>query len=205
MSVIFRWWVSLLWRTRLACDCFFDKSGNTRAAYATIAFKLNRYLRFIVDRAMKSFSELTGKEKSIECLRWICVPPAAVLASLAPRIVASLVMSPVVALLPGTPAMPASDFSRYFLHRIFTVVMGAAFVIAGARTAPRYRFATAAVLAVGWVAYSLASHVLVHLGRGTPHYTDFVIAAVAAAGGAAYIFHSEKSKGSRPVAPRQES
>ncbi|MBI5761038.1 MAG: hypothetical protein HZA46_21145 [Planctomycetales bacterium] len=146
---------------------------------------------------MKSFSELTGKEKSIEWLRWICVPPAAVLASLAPRIVVSLVISPAVARLRGTPAMPVSDFSRYFLARIFTIVVGAAFVIAGAKTVPRFRFATAVVLAVGWILYSLTSHVLVHLGRGTPHYTDFVIAGAGAAGGAVYIFYSEKSKGRR--------
>ncbi len=45
-----------------------------------------------VNLAMKSFSELTGKEKSTELRRWLCVPAAAVLGVLALRIIAGFVM-----------------------------------------------------------------------------------------------------------------
>lgn len=146
---------------------------------------------------MKLFSELTGKEKTIEVLRWFCVTPAAVLASLAPRLTAGLLMSPAVAQPIGMPRLPDSDYSRFLLRLIFDLIMGAGFVIGGAKMAPRYRLATAIVLAVVWGVYSLLIHVLVHLGRGTPHYMHFAVAAVAAGVGAAYIFKSENSKRSQ--------
>ena len=88
---------------------------------------------------MKSFSELTGKEKSTELLRWICVPAAAVLGVLALRIIAGFVMRPVLAQLSGSAAMPASDFRRFFLSCVSGILTAAVFVIAGAKTAPRGR------------------------------------------------------------------
>ena len=54
-------------------------------------------IRVLGNLAMKSFSELTGKEKSTELLRWICVPAAAVLGVLALCIIAGFVMPPVLA------------------------------------------------------------------------------------------------------------
>ena len=96
---------------------------------------------------MKSFSELTGKEKSTELLRWICVPAAAVLGVLALRIIAGFVMPRAAAQLPGSVAMPTSDFSRFFLHSVSGILTAAVFVIAGAKTAPRGRLATTIVLA----------------------------------------------------------
>ena len=62
------------------------------------------------NQSMKSFAELTGKEKSTERLRWVCVPAAAVLGVLVLRVIAGFVMTPVLAQLPGSAAMPASDF-----------------------------------------------------------------------------------------------
>lgn len=146
---------------------------------------------------MKSFSELTGKEKSTEQLRWFCVPAVAVLGVLALRIIAGFVMTPVLAQLPGSAAMPASDFRRFFLPCVSGILTAAVFVIAGAKTAPRGRLATAIVLAGLWSLAALCSHVLVHLSRGTPHYTHFVVEAVGAAGAAVAIGYSEKSKGRR--------
>ncbi len=146
---------------------------------------------------MKSFSELTGKEKSTELLRWICVPAAAVFVVFAFRSIAGFVMPPAVAQLPGSSAMPASDFYRIYLPWIFRILMGAVFVIAGAKTAPRCCLATAIVLAVLWSLISLNIHVLVHLSQGTPHYTHFIVEAVAAVGAAGSILYSEKSKGRR--------
>ncbi|MBC7819478.1 MAG: hypothetical protein IAG10_21555 [Planctomycetaceae bacterium] len=146
---------------------------------------------------MKSFSELTRKEKSIERLRWLCVPAAAVLGVLALHIIAGFVMPPALAQLPGSAAMPTSDFRRLFLHSVSGLLTAAVFVIAGAKTAPRGRLATAIVLAGLWNLAALSSHVLVHLSRGTPHYMHFVVEAVGAAGAAVAIWYSEKSKGRR--------
>ena len=117
---------------------------------------------------MKSFSELTGKEKSIERLRWICVPAAAVLGVLGLRIIAGFVMPPVLAQLSGSAAMPASDFRRFFLHSLSGILTAAVFVIAGAKTAPRGRLATASVLAGLWSVAALMSHVLMRPSRGHP-------------------------------------
>ncbi len=144
---------------------------------------------------MKSFSDLTSKEKTVELLRWIGVAPAAVIAGMAPGVIARLVIPPVLAEPLGSPPTPAPAFSRSILFWVIGILMGAAFVIAGAKTAPRYRGTTAIVLASLSILYSLMSHVVVHLGRGTPHYTDFAVAAIAAACAAAYIVYSEKSKG----------
>ncbi len=146
---------------------------------------------------MKSFSELTGKEKSTELLRWICVPAAAVLGVLALRIIAGFVMPRVPAQLSGSAALPGSDFRRLFLHSVSGILTAAVFVIAGAKTAPRRRLAIAIVLAGLWSLSALSSHVLVHLSQGTPHYTHFVVEAVGAAGAAVAIGYSEKSKGQR--------
>ena len=149
------------------------------------------------DLAMKSFSELTGKEKSSERLRWICVPAAAVLGVFVLRIIAGFVMMPALALLSGSAAMPASDFRRFFLSCVSGILTAAVFVIAGAKTAPRGRLATAIVLAGLWSLSALGSHALVHLSQGTPHYTHFVVEAVGAAGAAVAIGYSEKSNGRR--------
>lgn len=146
------------------------------------------------NRVMKSFSELTGKEKITELLLWLCVPAAAVLGVLALRLIAGFVMPPVLAQLPGSAAMPASDFGRVFLHSVSGILTAAVFVIAGAKTAPRGRLATAIVLAGLWGLAALSSHVLVHLSQGTPHYMHFFVEAMGAAGAAVAIGYSEKSK-----------
>ena len=143
---------------------------------------------------MKSFSELTGTEKAVEVVRWVCVPAAAVLGVLALGIVANFVMPPAVAQLPGTPVAPPSEFRRFILPPLSRVVMAATFVIAGAMMAPRRRFAPAIVLAVLWILYSFGYDVLVHGGGGIKYYANFAVA-VAAALGAASIFYSAKSKG----------
>ena len=143
---------------------------------------------------MKSFSELTRKEKSTERLRWVCVPIAAVLGVFVLRIIAGFVMMPALAQLSGSAAMPASDFRRVFLHSVAGILTAAVFVIAGAKTAPRGRLATAIVLAGLWSLAALSSHVLVHLSQGTPHYTHFLVEAVGAGGAAVVIGYSEKSK-----------
>ena len=143
---------------------------------------------------MRSFSELTGKEKSAELLQWLCVPAAAVLGVLALRIIVGFVMQHVLAQLSGSAAMPASDFRRFFLSCLNGLLTAAVFVIAGAKTAPRGRLATAIVLAGLWSFYALGSHVLVQTSRGVRNYTDFVVEVVAAAGAAVVVGCSEKSR-----------
>lgn len=143
---------------------------------------------------MKSFTELTGKEKSIELLRWIGVPAAAVLGVLALRIIAGFVMPRVPAQLSGTAAMPASDFGRFILHEVSSILTAAVFVFAGAKMAPRGRLKTAVVLAGLWSLSALMSHVLMQPSRGIRNYTDFVVEVTAVAVAAVAIGYSEKRK-----------
>jgi hypothetical protein len=147
------------------------------------------------NRAMKSFADLTGTEKLLELLRWLAVLPAAVLANLAPRFLAGFMMSRPVAQPLGVPPLPVSDFQRYVLSWLFGLLMGALFVFVGAKTAPRFRPATAVVLAFLWTLYAFLIHIAVHLGQGVPHYTHFAIGAGGAVGTAAYLRNAEKSKG----------
>ncbi len=93
--------------------------------------------------------------------------------------------------------MPASDFRRFFLHSVSGILTAAIFVIAGSKTAPRGRLATAIVLAGLWSLAALSSHVLVHLSQGTPHYTHFVVEAVVEAGAAVAISFSEAIRKAR--------
>lgn len=111
---------------------------------------------------------------------------------------AGFVMPRVLAQLPGSVAMPTSDFRRFFLHSVSGLLTAAVSVIAGAKTAPRGRLATASVLAGLWSLSALMSHVLMQSSRGIRNYTDFVVEAVAATGAAVAICSSEKSKGRRP-------
>ena len=74
---------------------------------------------------MKSFSELTGKEKSTELLRWICVPAAAVLGVLALHLIVGFVMTSVLAQLcrlNPQHALAAERFPDQNGHRPATVI-----------------------------------------------------------------------------------
>jgi hypothetical protein len=100
---------------------------------------------------MSPFSERSGKAQAIELLRWALVPCVAVLAGfVAPRLIASSLMPAARAQPPGIPRVPPSEFQRLVLPWIATILMGAAFVVAGARTAPRARLVTAFVLVNLW-------------------------------------------------------
>jgi hypothetical protein len=131
-------------------------------------------------------------------MRWILVPAAAVLSVLVVGILARLVIPPLVIQPPGTPPQSVSYLHGVVLPLVFRILMGLAFVVTGAKTAPRFRPATALVLAALWIGYAFLNHVYVHLGRGPPYYTAFALAAGSAAVAAAYICYSEKSKAGRP-------
>ena len=143
---------------------------------------------------MRSFAELSAREKCLEVVRWVCVAPASMLAGMAPRFVASFFMPPALAQLPGTPPVRVSDFQRYYLPHMIGFVMAAAFVIVGARMAPRWRVPVAVVLAVVWVLYSFSVHILPHWGHDPRHYRYVYVAALSAAAAAANIWYSEKHK-----------
>jgi hypothetical protein len=140
---------------------------------------------------MTPFAELTGRQKVIEVLRWLAVVPAAVLSVAALRIIARFVMPPLVIQPPGTPVIPVSE-GRLLLVRALYILMGLAFVIAGASMAPRWHFATAVVLSLVWIGYSFLYQVLVHLGQGPPHYVYFALESVSAACGAVAIYFIER-------------
>jgi hypothetical protein len=144
---------------------------------------------------MKSFAELTGKQKVIELLRWISVPAAAALGGFAARYISVLVSRLIVY---GWGASAESDFVDYLRLLIFYVPKEAAFVIAGAMMAPRSRLAAAINLAVAAMLMSLVVHVLGQRNVGVVNYTHFTAESAGAALGAAYIFYSEKAKGRRP-------
>jgi hypothetical protein len=78
---------------------------------------------------------------------------------------------------------------------IFYVAKDAAFVMAGAKTAPRSRLATAIVLAVANIVISINVNVSRQPGAGVTNYTHLAAESAGAALGVAYIFYSEKSKG----------
>lgn len=141
---------------------------------------------------MKAFSELTAREKLVELLRWIGVPIVAVLSVVLLRFVIALLRPPALAQLPGAPETPLTDLSRLILPRLFGALLAALFVLAGARTAPRCRVATAGVLAAFWTTAEFLSHVVLSRGRGVPHYADVVIAAIAAGGAVVYLIRSTR-------------
>jgi hypothetical protein len=72
--------------------------------------------------------------------------------------------------------------------------MIAATILAGSWTAPRQRVLVASVLAIFWIGHAILYRIVVHIGRGTPHYLDFALAVLVAGGTVALIYFAEKSK-----------
>jgi hypothetical protein len=133
-------------------------------------------------RAMNSFSELTRKEQLIELLRWIGVVPVAMLAGLVGHMLTvAIVVHPILS------GLSREGTGRWLRHLIGGFLGGAAFVVAGAMTAPRFRRATALVLAAGYILSVLGIHWVRH-GDIIP----VVAATVAAAAGVAFHFYSDR-------------
>jgi hypothetical protein len=134
---------------------------------------------------MKPFSELTRKEMFIELLRWIGVLPVAMLAGLVGQMLPfAIVVQPVMS------GLSYEGTGRWLRHLIGGFLGGAAFVVAGAKMAPRFRRATALVLAACSIVSAIGTHWINH-GDVIP----VVAATVAAVGGVAFLFYSERSKG----------
>jgi hypothetical protein len=143
---------------------------------------------------MRPFAELSAKKKTVEVVRWLCVVPAAWLAAMMPRFIYWLLVPPAMAQPPGTPRPPVSDFQRLYLPQFFGVVMAAAFVIVGAKLAPRWRVTVALFLSVAWLVYSFMTHVLPHASYELRYFSHFIVATATVLATSAYIWYSERSQ-----------
>ena len=106
---------------------------------------------------MKPLSERGGRGIPIEVLRWLCVVPAAVLGD--------RVAQYVVGSARNRPRRRAdirgdSIIACPLTLILFNVAPRSAFVIAGAKMAPRYQRATAVMLTVLGFYFSLMTHVI---------------------------------------------
>ena len=137
---------------------------------------------------MKRFSELASDAKLIEVLRWVCVLPAAVLGAFVVQYIVHAVVQ-----IADYGGWDLRDSSLGYALRVFIyyVLRKAAFVIAGAKMAPRHQVATAIVLAVLGILSSLMIHIagqhLVGNYVGLVNYTHFLAESAGALGGAAGI------------------
>ena len=138
---------------------------------------------------MKPFSELTGRGRLIEVLRWLCVLPAAVLGHIALEFVVEAAWQ--IASSGGWGILGDWNSAYSLMMFLHLVPPKSAFVIAGAKMAPRYQRATAIVLTLLGFLFSLMTHVISqHLaGRrvGITNYTHLFAEFAGAVGGAAYI------------------
>jgi membrane-bound acyltransferase YfiQ involved in biofilm formation len=101
---------------------------------------------------VKSFSELTRKEKSIELLRWVLIPCVGVLIGrVIPRLITVLLWWPIITHIHLSRIGPVSHWKMETSRLLLvSIVLGAAFVVAGAKMAPRARVMTAFVLGTFW-------------------------------------------------------
>lgn len=138
---------------------------------------------------MKTFSELTGRGRLVEVLRWLCVLPAAVLGHVALEFIIEAAVQ--IASFGGWGVFGDSTIAYLLRLFLFHVSPKAAFVIAGAKTAPRYQRATAIVLTVLGFLFSLLTHVISQhrAGRrvGITNYTHLLAECAGLLVAAAYI------------------
>jgi hypothetical protein len=139
---------------------------------------------------MKPFSELTARGKLIEVLRWLCVLPAAVLVEIAAEFVVEFVVQ--CARNAGWDILGDSIIAKSLTLLLFYVLPKSAFVIAGAKTAPRHHSATAIVLTLIGFLFSLMTHIISQhylAGRrlGMVNFLHLSAESAGAVGGAAYI------------------
>jgi hypothetical protein len=139
---------------------------------------------------MKSFSERTVPGRLIELLWWLCVLPAAVLGHVAAQFVVGAVLQ--MARDAGWDIFSGSSIANSLIRLLWHLPPNAAFVIAGAKIAPRHQKTTAIVLTLFGLIFSLMTHVISQhffAGRrlGFNNYMDLCAESVGALGGAAFI------------------
>ena len=146
---------------------------------------------------MKRFAELSGAQKAVEIVRWLCVLPAAFFTSRLPYLFFWLLIPPQMALPPGTPKPPPpSDLQRMLIPWLLALLTAPGFVLVGSLVAPRHRRYVVIVLALLITLHAFLYHIVIHL-PSTPHYTYFAAAVLAAAGSAALVFYFDRP----PAAP----
>jgi hypothetical protein len=144
---------------------------------------------------MQTFAELSARDKFIEVVRWILVPVAAGMVVVALHLVTRVAMPPALAQPPGTRRVPPSAVQRFVLPHLSSILLGLGIVIAAAKMAPRRRGLTAAIVATVWILLLVPSRLLVHGNPELRHYLHFAVAALAAVGGVAFIWYTEKTRG----------
>jgi hypothetical protein len=144
---------------------------------------------------MRLFAELSATGKSIEVVRWFLAVPAAWLAGITPRFIYWLVTPPMMAQPPGTPRPPVSAFQRIYLPHLLAIVTAAAFVIVGAKVAPRWRVPAAGILAAAWTVFSYLHHVMPHGSFELRYWTYFIVSTFGALAATIYVWCAERDNG----------
>jgi hypothetical protein len=146
---------------------------------------------------MNPFSQLSRRAKLIEVLRWLGVLPAALLGELVVRHGIGVAFAAVHMVSYGARENVSGLNAGHFLRIVFYyVVPRSAFVIAGAKIAPRFQLATAIALTGLGVFLSLMTHVVVqHVAGnrvGVTNYAHFIAESAGLAVGATGILWSER-------------
>ncbi len=133
---------------------------------------------------MQPFSALTRRGKLIEVLRWLCVLPLALLANTAVlQIVSAMFAAAHVVGYAEWGILLDSSILKPVRVFLFYVLPQSVFVIAGAMTAPRRQAATAMVLIVLGICFSLMAHVVFQrLGGNRVGITNYTHVAAESAG-----------------------
>lgn len=138
---------------------------------------------------MTPFSDLTGRARLIEVLRWLCILPAAVLANFVVQFFVGAVVQ--FARSAGWDNLSDSAIAYSTGLLLGYVAPKSAFVVVGSKVAPRRQLGTAIVLTALGILFSLLTHVVGQLLRGslvgTTNYLHFLAESAGALGGAAYI------------------
>jgi hypothetical protein len=127
---------------------------------------------------MNSIPESAQRERAWHLLRWICVLPVAMLFWIAAYYASGMVAAVATA---AWGSASKSTLVYWIRFGMFYIPKNAAFVFGGAMTAPRYRVATAAVLASMASGLALLVHVL---GQNTVGFTNYTHFAAESAGAA---------------------
>jgi hypothetical protein len=155
---------------------------------------------------MQSFSEITGREKLIEIVRWFCVLPTAALGDF----VASLVVRAVVRIASygGLGFLGNSTFAYWFVLFLSYGPQKAVFVVSGSKMAPRRQLTSSIVLAVLGISLSLMTHVLgQHLAGnhvGMVNYSHLFAESAGLLSGAAYMVFQIARKRRKAITERPD-
>jgi hypothetical protein len=179
--------LTALGMTLSACQCLRQNSEDrTRRSH--------RPTCSVMIRTMKAFSELTGRGRLTEGLRWLCVLPAAVLGGIAAQFVVEAVVQ--IASYGGWRILGDSNVANSLMLFLYYVLPKSAFAIAGPKMAPRHRKATATVLTLLGLLFSLMTHVIVQNLAGKPvgiaNYTHLFAESAGLLGGASYILLQDR-------------